>query len=283
MKITYIFWLMIFGSIQLMAQSFVSENKLWSIIGQDSNEGNWAQSSFFKFSEDTTINQMQYKKLYVSDNEHQTDWKFNSSWNERNDSVFQYLDSKGIDILIYDFNLEEKDSFYFYWQEDYLYVDSVKIKQWGNKDRKHIYLKSKWQPNLQTIWIQGVGQNGLITRSSETGVLGAIVKILCYSENGEKVYQNPKYDGCYIHTSIEKVEQAPQLLSCKANNNGVLTIELIRSQGGVFSLFTPESKLERKMSLSRATTRICSLSSGLYIFRFESNEGIVQTGKVLVK
>ena len=283
MKKPYILWLMIFCSMQSMSQSFVSENKLWSIMAQVSFEGHWSWSNFYKFSGDTTINQIQYKKLYESNNENQTYWKINSSWYEKNDSVFQYSDSKGIDILIYNFNLEEKDSFYYNLLEDYLYVDSVRIKQWGNKDRKHIYLKSKLQPYLETVWIQGVGQNGLITRSSEAGIIGAFVKILCFSENGEKVYQSPEYDGCYVRTSIEDLQHENQLLRSIPRNGGRIAVELIESSGGIFSIYTSEGKLNRKIELSQRTTDICFFKKGLYLYRFESSDGRIQTGKVVVK
>ena len=145
---------------------------------------------------------MQYKKLYFSEDEQKKDWKLNSLWVENNDSIFQYSTVSEENLLIYDFNISEKDSFLNPYTDNYLYVDSIRTKEWGTDERKLIYFHSKEQSNLHTVWIKGVGQNGDITQSSEAGVTGGFSSILCFEENGELVYQNPEYNSCYVVTSV---------------------------------------------------------------------------------
>jgi hypothetical protein len=184
----------------LFSQNFISENKVWSIVTEGGMEQPWTRTTSYKFSGDTTIHQMQYKKLYISKDEQKKDWKLNSLWVENNDSVFQYSLASEENLLIYDFNISEKDSFLNLYTDNYLYVDSIRTREWGIGVRKLIYFHSKEQSNLHTIWINGVGQNGNITRSSEAGVTGGFNSILCFEENGELVYQNPQFNNCYINS-----------------------------------------------------------------------------------
>jgi len=184
----------------LFSQNFISENKVWSIVTEGGMEQPWTRTTSYKFSGDTTIHQMQYKKLYISKDEQKKDWKLNSLWVENNDSVFQYSLASEENLLIYDFNISEKDSFLNLNTDNYLYVDSIRTREWGIGVRKLIYFHSKEQSNLHTIWINGVGQNGNITRSSEAGVTGGFNSILCFEENGQLVYQNPQFNNCYINS-----------------------------------------------------------------------------------
>ncbi len=169
-------------------------------------EQSWTRTSSFKFSGDTTVQQTNYKKLYFSDDEQKENWALHSLWVERNDSVYKYSLNTEEQLLVYDFNISENDSFHCRNTGLYLYVDSIKTKEWGTSERKIIYFHSEGNNYLHTIWIKGVGQNGLITRSSEVGITGGISSILCFEENGQLIYQNPEYNSCYIFTTVPTIK-----------------------------------------------------------------------------
>ena len=190
----------------VFSQNFISENKVWNIVIEMGIDQPQTRTFIFKFSGDTVFNERTYKKLYESEDREQENWQLNSLWYERNDSLFKYSPYDQKDVLIYDFNIAENDSFYISTSMEYMYVDSVRTKQWGEEMRKHIYFSSPRQPGYQTVWRQGVGQNGLITRSSEIGIIGVFAGILCFTEKNELVYQNSLYNSCFINSQSLFIE-----------------------------------------------------------------------------
>lgn len=272
--------------LNVTAQNFVSENNLWSILAIDgSGENMWKKTGTFKFMGDSTLNETLYSKLFESSDNGES-WKFNSLWYENNDSIFSYSTYHKKDILIYDFNIEERDSFYIEESDGrYLYVDSVKTQLWGNSERKIIYLSTKEYSDRQTIWIQGVGQDGVITRSTEIDIMGAICHILCFHENGELVYQNPDYNTCYINinTAVTTLEDQAKLIEVFPNDLGLLTIRILNQQQGELTLFNIEGKQVLQQKIIETETQICLPQSGALIYHFTSEKGEVQTGKVMMR
>ena len=186
----------------LFSQNFISENKVWSIVSEGGMEQPWTRTTSCKFSGDTTVQQTQYKKLYISEDEQKKDWELNSLWLERNDSIFKYWPWTSETKLVYDFNITEKDSFRV---DEFLtlYVDSVHVKEWGGKLRKHWYMSSSgFEQCGTTVWIEGVGNIDLFLLSTNCNLVGAITSLLCFTENNKLVYQNPEYNDCYINSSV---------------------------------------------------------------------------------
>ena len=283
--IKFLFYIILI-QIPVMAesQSFVSYKNLWSILGEDSFEGKWARTSYYKFSGDTIVGQITYLKLYMTEDEQKENWKLASLWREHNDSVFKYSEYDMSDILIYNFNLQEKDSFLVAEVLKYIYVDSIRMKQWGGEERKHIYLSSPDQPYLLTTWISGVGQNGEITRSSEIGITGAFVKILCFSQNGELLYQDPEYNTCYLNTTSALVyTKNEEFASIYVTGEATVHIDLLQDETGTLHLYTPNGKQILKCPLTAPETILCAPGAGLFLYRFVSEKGGVQSGKVVVK
>jgi len=49
------------------------------------------------------------------------------------------------------------------------------------------------------VWIEGIGSNyGLMSNESIFGRIGAATLLLCCKENGAYIYQNTKYNVCYL-------------------------------------------------------------------------------------
>ena len=269
--------------ISCTAQNFVSENKLWSVLSRDaSGENMWERTIFFKFIGDTTLNDTKYLKLFES-SDNGENWKMSSLWYEKNDSVFQYSPSDKIDVLTYNFSLQEKDSFYFQ-PVGYLDVDSVSTQIWGNSERKIIYLSSNRYSYSQTKWIQGVGQDGYITQSSEIGLTGAFNNILCFHEDGELVYQNPDYNRFYINTNtaVTTLDDQVKLIEVFPNDKGLLTIRILNQHQGELTLFNLEGKQLIQQKINAVETQIYIPATGIIMYQFTNNKGKKQTGKIVV-
>jgi len=269
---------------------FISENKIWSVVakyyGSEMKEN--FSTKYYRFKGDTLIDGILYSKLYESVDANQHTWKFYSLWRESYDSVFNYYnDYSQNSNLIYRFNIAAGDSFKVA-EGLYIYVDSIKNLEWGGKVRKHIYLSNPiypdYYPNKYTTWIEGVGSTGNMTRSSEINISGGISSLLCFEEDGEKVYQNPEYNGCYIITSsVIEFKDEVQLLNLFPMGNSILHISLTNNPKGLLTLCTLEGKQLFSKRIETSETEICLPERGITIFCFKNDEGEIQTGKVLVK
>lgn len=283
-KKIYVFCMMIFmGQMNISAQTFISNAKKWSIVERNIWEEIEISSSYYKFFDDTLIDDARYKKLYRTDKEQTDNWYFDSAWKEENNRVYKYDDVAGSEVLVYDYNLQKTDSFYYRMIEGYLNVDSVGMKAWGGKVRKHLYLSSPGYSDQITIWRQGVGQDGLITRSSEIGIDGAFISLLCFYEDSELLYQNPDYDKCCVQTSVDKMEKELELIRCWLSGDNELLVELLIVEEGIISFFANNGVQIYKQRIDKKLTTISIPTDGVYVFQFESENGEFQSGKIHVK
>lgn len=270
----------------LFSQNFISENKTWNItVKTGFDEHITTRTLSFKFSGDTTIQQKSYKKLYESDDEQKQNWALNSFWFERNDSVFRRGAWYTGDILVYDFTLSEKDSFTVIENDLYLYVDSIRTKEWGGKEREFIYLHpSEWYLYMgtQTIWIKGVGQLGYMPRSTEIGITGGACSLLCFEEDGELVYQNPEYNSCYVVTSVPTLKKELELIEVYSIEENLITVNSLTGNPGIIQIFDISGNQIIQEDIESNESQICLPTNGAYIYRFISNTGEIQNGKVVV-
>lgn len=270
-------------STNLFSQDFITENNFWCIVSEGGMEQPWIRTSSFKFSGDTTIQQKRYKKLYYSEDEQKKDWKINSLWFERNDSVFKYWPWTSETTLIYDFNIAEKDSFQID-ESLTLFVDSIRIKEWGGKMRKHWYfVGGEDYSSKTTIWIEDVGNLNNFTRSSDINITGALTTLLCFSESNELVYQNPQYNDCYINTLTPIIETGPELVNVYVGGENMITVYPLNRNMGIIEVFTIAGCKIVQKQIELTESKINLPLKGTYIYRFITQTGEIQTGKVVVK
>lgn len=114
-----------------------------------------------------------------------------------------YFRNEGDDrVLLYDFTLEEGDEFYVDALQTNLIVDSVGSMTVWDTQRRSLYLSAMGQ---QVVWCEGIGSlNGLLNNYGSIGLVGGSEELLCVQHNGEVLYNNPRYDKCFINAlSIE--------------------------------------------------------------------------------
>jgi len=274
-------------STPLLAQNFISENKRWTIVSIGSSEVSWVRTSCFKFSGDTILNQRHNFKLYESEDENREKWILRTLWFEENNNVYSYWIPTKKTTLVYDFNIVEGDSFQI---DEYrtIYVDSVRILEWGGKFRKHWFFSNHedafFDSQKYTVWIEGVGQTGLFTRSTENGITGAFNHLLCFSENGEQVYQNPEYNSCYVHiTSATSVESQKKQIELFQLDDGNIQLKLSEETSGELFLYTIDGKQVLKMPVDQTNSTFCAPMSGILFYRFISKNYEDQSGKIVLK
>ncbi len=271
--ITSIISLVVFSNIY--AQSFVKENKIWSVATLD-EDYNYIKTEYFKFENDTIINGSEiYKKIYMSRDQ--------ISWWEgggfiREDSGNIYINSSAGDNIkqLYTFNIEAGDKIYLY-PSDPLNVDSVVVKNMLGIDRKYFYIFP------EIVWIEGIGS--LQGPLEPFGVFlgGGFLVLLCVHEDGVLIYQNPDYPDCKVTSSAEFNSKNKKLIELFPTSSGLLRLSLLNGSKGEISIYSPEGKHLFKSRITERETEICAPFEGLMLFKFVNEKGEVQTGKVLAK
>jgi hypothetical protein len=273
-----IYILLIFVGQYCYSQSIVVKDRIWSeaIFG---SEGNSVSTTHYKFCGDTIVNHKTYKHVCVS-------WSLNSNkWQHfndliREDSLRVYkANIKGKETLIYDFNLKKGETFFDEKLDESFVVDSVVFREIQGKMLKHIYLSL--QASLFMLWIEEIGSyHGVFNHYD---IVGGNVVLLCVEEHGDMLYINEQFDTCELNgTYTNNGELLLLELTVKCIQNNLVMVQNKNQISGVISFFDLNGKLVLKESVETGTTQLCLPHSGLFIYRFQCENGQIQTGKIVV-
>jgi len=264
----------IIASANIYAQSFVKENKIWSVAEYLETEP-IPKTLYYKFEGDTIINSIAYKKVFHSYSL-EGNYMLNSlMFREEKNIIYRISHINHSEKIYYDFNLKDGDLFYWFGNpENPFFVDSVKVRNVMGIDRKHWYL------SLGVIWIEGIGS--LCSPVEPFGIFlgGGGYDLLCVHDEGTQIYQSPLYPSCEATSSSPLLSVKNNLIELLPSPAGLLRLSLLNGSKGVLSLYSPEGKLLFKSQITEKETEICSPSEGLMLFRFVNEKGEVQTGKV---
>jgi len=263
----------------LFSQNLISENKLWRIGAKIYSEPCCShRNDAYKFKGDSIINDTSYVKLYSSTDESLINWKLYGLWRETKDNkIFKRDLYYHTEKLLYDFALAKNDI--FITQGITFKVDSVAILNWGGKLRKHWYLNPISDDTFhRTLWIEGVGQINYFI-SNINGGIGAEPYLLCYSESGQQVYQNPKYNTCFYTSSgmIKNPRQDFKIYPNPVSAELVVRTTLTDDEGYTLDLYSIKGELIKTKCIEPNNNDlridVRNLNSGTYIIRILSTSG----------
>jgi hypothetical protein len=294
LKTTTIKWIIGIAllSIQPIAhsQNFINDNKQWANVTQPLDL-NTHFTTYNKFSGDTIINGNVYHKLYSSTDSNQVNWTLDyySFWWEKNDSVFQrcqhYGNINDTTMLLYDFNLEEGDTFHIDEYYDMMKVDSIRYLDFGDTPRKY------WFFNIQSTygyvtWIEGVGEWGNFSLPLNV-VSSSSTQLLCFHENGNLVYQNPNFNSCYVNTtSVPSITKSQGLLNLFPNPATTqITLNLPENKANAtYTLYDMQGRIQLtgKTSNTQTEINVATLPRGLYILKIITEKEII-TKKIVLQ
>lgn len=199
--------------INLCAQSnlqIVDPSKRWSYMEWQDWSPPWVIFPFYvKFSGDTTIDQLNYLKIWETDEEDDTNWyQRGFIRSDTNGDIYMrnLIDNEG---LVYKFDVNPGDTFsisnpfhYYDFVAEVEEVDQVYIEP-ANEYRKRIkiidYEGNSW--GEEEYWIEGIGSMaGIITSGFHLySLTGGVHDALCQWQNNSLVYSNPGFSFCF-HT-----------------------------------------------------------------------------------
>ncbi len=200
-------------------------NKQWNKLEERPLEGKWTY--IYKLEGDTIIDGRNYRTLY------QTVDKQAKKWHKRG-LLYEDIGQKKVwyrpvwgdrDVLLYNFNVAEKDTFYtmgktFYsletphtmgWNQDSTrhIVKKVDTIQINHKDHRRITVESThitssgvYHTSFENVWIEGIGSiNGLF--SLHVYLPGSPGEnLLAFYQDDKLVYKSPKHNNVFIWETV---------------------------------------------------------------------------------
>lgn len=281
--------------------NLLDTTKRWSTINNYSAGGFPAYSFFNKFSGDTLIEGVNYKKILTSYEEFMTDWELTGFIREDNGKVFTRT-LTGDEGLIYDFAAQEGDTIhqvnYFIIypivvEQDVIVdtIDSVYIEPAGEY-RKSIQVHLiDWSSFYNELWIERVGSEcGILFSGFKiSNIVGVGYSLLCYYEDQEMLYKNPEYSLCFYPLDVVKPNPASKTyfhvypnpssgdVFLEANNPGNVIYELtICNSTGELVLQT-QFRNSEKFRITQGNEL-----PGIYFYTIRSNGKIIQQDKFII-
>lgn len=264
------------------SQNFIDTTKVWTVaeyITDGSHNSKYTKS--YSFNGDTLIDSQTYTKMFSFKN---NEIKFHSLWREDDQGkVYISLGNPLTEYLIYDFQLQEEDTLTMFG--DVIFVDSIRIKKFGESDKKFIYSHYKRIPEHVILWIEGVGSLYAPDISDEYYISGGGSTLICYHEGDNLIYLCPDYTACDASsgTSINNIEFQQSLIKVIMLNDLKIGIELNNNESGIFEMYSVSGKIICSQEITNQSESLCLPECGLYIYRFTNTNRKIQTGKILVK
>lgn len=271
-------------------QSFVQDNKVWNVVSCMSFSG--CSTTTYKLSGDTTINQIQYKKLYESSEEVIINWNLCGTMRENEDKVFYY--NFETESLLYDFSLNIGDHFSSeiyanneLWQVDLDLMDIDTVLLMNGESRRRFMFSGS---GPQEYWIEGIGSlYGPIFTGINTVFMDIWWDLSCSYLEDDQIYQASETQECYINTvGIEYVNDkmnyviAPNpftdftLLSFEYQPSYAYHVNLVNSLGQI--VWSKQDITSGEINISRN-----HLESGLYFIKLYQDEKRVLSTKLIIQ
>jgi hypothetical protein len=281
------------------SQSLVTSNKAWSNLKMDYWNPNNLSTENLKFTIDTVINNLLYKKVERSTDENQQYWSFYGFIREDSvKRVFYKLNASEPDRLFYNFNLQLYDTITaysintinnnLYIQPQVYFVVSVDSVLIGDYFRKRFNLGIPVDSTYTLEhWIDSTGNTGGLLHNFEMLVGRDGYTLLCFFENGIVKYHNPGFDSCYVVTGLDNKYFADMTVRISPNpiiERSTLVVENSKKadkmQIDFYDLIG--RKVYSKIFLNELQLTRNDFQPGIYFYKILETSGYILTGKIIV-
>jgi hypothetical protein len=281
-------------------QNIVDTSYAWSnVIGYEYPFGVNATETI-KFTADTLINQVNFKKVLRSMEETQLVWQPYGYIRESPDhKVYYKLYPTDPDRLIYDFTIQMNDSltvsglFTFnqaqYFNSITYHVTSIDTILIGSTFRKQFHLSAD-QGCKQLVeieqWIEGFGSKSGILHNRNLLVGCDGYTLLCFKDLDTLMYQNPGAASCYISTGSTEAGQEKEVVSVFPNpfkdrvNFTFRTIIPLRKVSFILFNLCGE-KVFSDNYYDNFQINLMDLTAGIYFYELSQNSTILGRGKLV--
>lgn len=270
-----------------ISQPLVQENKTWTSVECINFGSCWNET--FKITGDTSIGQVDYKKLYRTYDTTFSYWGIYGAIRESDNQVFIYNFDLESEEILYDFNLSVGDTFstvvnnleYYNCPIEIVVseIDTVLIE--NNEQRQRFTFAGEQ-------WISGIGSTyGLVFIGVDQCIFDLSFELSCCHENNELIYQSPYLNGCFINSVglEEKNEEIKHSiypnpfsefseLNFDYSSSKTYRLQIINGKGQI---------IEEIGNIKSGEIVIPGhlLSPGIYFYRLTNNKNEIASGKLI--
>lgn len=281
---------------------FPDSGAIWSeVFYPEHSEGEIVPEIYERFAltgEDTLMNELHYKKLYLY---------YNSVFNKnestciggiREDSLkkiyykgerihsFKPIDNE---IILYDFSLEIGDTIYYFNFYNILYrliVEDIDTIQIGNSLRKK-FTFNHWRSK----WIEGIGSTRGLLFADRGDFFGPTIiednDLICFFQNDTLLYHSEWFSDCFpFQTNSIKVQTttnfkvypnpvADNTILFEWDNNKIESIDIYAINGKLIANINVIDKCRIEYSTIK-------LQKGVYFYKATTPDRMLQTGKFVI-
>lgn len=269
------------------SQTFLQENKTWNVIECI----NWGgcETKSFKITGDTSIGQVDYKKLFTTYDTSLTNWNIYGAMREYENQVFIYDFYLESDELLYDFNLSVGDTFSTIVSTEYYLecpidivltsIDTVLLE--NNEQRQRFNFGSEQ-------WISGIGSlYGLLYVDVYQCMFDLFYDLSCCHENDELIYQSPHFDNCVVNTvglNENSIQVKHSVYPNPFSQSTVLKFDYSVSQNYRLQIFSGTGQMVMEIENINSDEIIIlgnQLKSGIHFYRLTNDDKEIATGKLI--
>ncbi len=274
-------------TILVSSQTFLQENKTWNVVTCMNFSGCGTQS--FRIIGDTTIGQIEYKKLYSTSDTTLTNWNLYGAMRENNNQVFIYNLYLETEELLYDFNLSVGDTFSTtVYTPDYVgcpinmvvtSIDTVILE--NNEPRQRFNFMGEQ-------WVSGIGSlYGLIYVGVVECIIDMYYDLSCCYENNELIYQSQSFDNCFVNT-VGLDENDNDIIKSVFPNpfsqSTLLKFDYSSSENYHLRIISVTGQVVMEIKDIKSGEVIIhgnQLNSGIHFYRVTKDEKVVASGKLI--
>lgn len=283
MKRSILISVLSFLALFAISQSLIQENKSWSVVRTMNFAGSTTET--FKIWGDTIIDQIEYKKLYHSNDSTYSNWYKNGALRENENRVYFYNYYDNTEKLLYDFNLSIGEIFVYVHVVDTIEMELASIDtvilQNGEERQRFNFSNNE-------SWITGIGSdNGLVNVGMNEYMIDLWYVLNCCHENEELLFQSEMYDDCYIntlsigddalkdqHTIYPNPFVESATIEFQYINSHNYKLHIINSTGQIVKIFD---------QINSGTIHISgnNLNSGIYFYQLIKDDKEIISGKLI--
>ena len=307
------------------AQEFLSQNKVWSDYYHSNRYNLFDETGKFmgfttakvttwhKVGPDSLIDGTLYKQILSSRDSLMENWSLGALMREEGSKVFRYYPIGKTETLFYDFGMQPGDTLFDVNGYVATILQSVRDTIMDRTRKIFIFKKCEYSSYYQVcgdcvesaeIWIEGIGAlRGGIFRSLCYFMTGCDYSIgysglICYSENGEPVYQHPDFEKCYYNEIKpiggvdipEIIEQKDYLYQNVPNpftgQTEIKYFVFAEAKEAYICIFDMQGKMLQRISAAPGHNSVMiqgsSLTAGMYLYSLIVDGHIVDTKRMVL-
>ena len=303
MKKTILISIFLLEILVCFCQSIVTSNKLWyNIIWYNTHPYPEIGTEIIKFTNDTVIDSLTYKKVERSLDEGQMTWSAYGYIREKpGKQIFYKYNPLDTERLLYDLNVQLHDTILAYSVNTdmgsyqgmvpmTLYVNLIDSVLIGDIYQKRINLGGYPNDSL-TIWSQWTdstgSMEGMLHNRYDYLTIDAY-DLACFFKNGILQYHDSSYASCFNPTIIQEKDCLQPVVTIYPNpliNVSMLSIYGIKKVNSIsirFYNLLGEEILNKYCEKEIEINKNDISSSGIYFYRVIINHKMLRTGKLII-